>query len=771
VIGNMNYEGGCNPINIPYITGLGWQRWREIVHQYAQNDYQALPPSGFPLGNIQGGFGWLDFYGLELGLLCFPPDSASSGQYPFYDRWGDSFNVTTEFVVVDLARSLASYASLMARTGVAGAPYARTATSISGLPASIPVERSITTTFHAPGADLTGARIVWEARNQEPSIGPSFTFSAKDPGAQWVEAEALLPDGRRLFCRTNFTATFSTSIPPNRYQSAPLTPTPEFAALYHVDGTLTDATGKNAALRLAGNARMDQSNVGWMAVRAGRALRFDDLGDTATVTIPPRFLYTNGTSEITLEAMVFVEQHKAWNRTSVNMLSLEGAWNVSIKWFEDIYTGPHAGGGTMLDVSGAALAGAMPLAQWHHLSISIFPGSYAVRVNGATVKVVSGSELAAWNGASPVLELGNFSGWIDEIAIRSRVGGAPAPVANLVATAISPTQIALTWVDLSTNEHGFRIYRSTDNLNFTEVAEVSANVTGWTQNSLQPNTRYYFAVSSFNAHGESLEVVATETTTGSLPGLPTGLTASAQGGGIRLNWNAVTGATSYEIKRSTFPVGNWQTLISGVTTTSYLDAGVPSGVAHYYSVVAVNSIGESASSASVYATVPSPTANVRFLGVNTSRKGNWIGTIGWDGYILAGDAEVVPEYANVSLSNQLEWLSNSPSNDPRALQNPAGMGRIVSWWYSATSFDVDIRFTDGQFHKVAMYTVDWEKTRDQRMDVIDAATGRILHSSSFGGASIGAYVEYSVQGHVKIRYTRVKGPNAVLAGVFFDPAP
>jgi len=89
LLGNLNYEGGCNPVNITYVTGLGWKRQREVVHQWAQNDRRVLPPTGIPLGNIQGGFGWLEHYKRELGLLTFPPDSAEASPYPFYDRWGD----------------------------------------------------------------------------------------------------------------------------------------------------------------------------------------------------------------------------------------------------------------------------------------------------------------------------------------------------------------------------------------------------------------------------------------------------------------------------------------------------------------------------------------------------------------------------------------------------------------------------------------------------------------------------------------------------------
>ncbi|MHB8521224.1 MAG: glycoside hydrolase family 9 protein [Limisphaerales bacterium] len=108
---NMNYEGGCNPVNVTYVTGLGWKRQRETVGQYAQNDRRVLPPSGLPLGNVQGGFAnTLYYYATELNELSFPQDGASTAPDPFYDRWGESYNVTTEFVVLNQARSLASLA-------------------------------------------------------------------------------------------------------------------------------------------------------------------------------------------------------------------------------------------------------------------------------------------------------------------------------------------------------------------------------------------------------------------------------------------------------------------------------------------------------------------------------------------------------------------------------------------------------------------------------------------------------------------------------------
>ena len=56
------------------------------------------------------------------------------------------------------------------------------------------------------------------------------------------------------------------------------------------------------------------------------------------------------------------------------------------------------------------------------------------------------------------------------------IAGSPAVVGDLTAAIVSATQIDLTWVDSSDNELGFRIERSTDGINFTEVATQDVDV-------------------------------------------------------------------------------------------------------------------------------------------------------------------------------------------------------------------------------------------------------------------------------------------------------
>ena len=41
ILGNFNYEAGCNPVDVCYVAGLGWKRPRLMVDQYAANAGRA----------------------------------------------------------------------------------------------------------------------------------------------------------------------------------------------------------------------------------------------------------------------------------------------------------------------------------------------------------------------------------------------------------------------------------------------------------------------------------------------------------------------------------------------------------------------------------------------------------------------------------------------------------------------------------------------------------------------------------------------------------
>jgi phosphatidylinositol-3-phosphatase len=81
----------------------------------------------------------------------------------------------------------------------------------------------------------------------------------------------------------------------------------------------------------------------------------------------------------------------------------------------------------------------------------------------------------------------------------------PAAPGNLSATAVSASQINLTWTDNSANETGFHIYRSTNGTTFVLVGAVGSGTTSFANTGLQRNTKYYYRVRAFNASGESAD--------------------------------------------------------------------------------------------------------------------------------------------------------------------------------------------------------------------------------------------------------------------------
>jgi hypothetical protein len=80
---------------------------------------------------------------------------------------------------------------------------------------------------------------------------------------------------------------------------------------------------------------------------------------------------------------------------------------------------------------------------------------------------------------------------------------APAAPSALTASALSGSQIKLNWADNSTNETGFKIERSTDGVNFTQVTTTAAGATTYTDSGLASANTYFYRVRATNSSGNS----------------------------------------------------------------------------------------------------------------------------------------------------------------------------------------------------------------------------------------------------------------------------
>ncbi|HEY1906377.1 MAG TPA: fibronectin type III domain-containing protein, partial [Myxococcaceae bacterium] len=138
----------------------------------------------------------------------------------------------------------------------------------------------------------------------------------------------------------------------------------------------------------------------------------------------------------------------------------------------------------------------------------------------------------------------------------------------------------------------------------------STGGTTFTNTGLTNGTTYFYVVSAVNASGESgNSTQVSATPQGATPQPPTGLGATPGNAQVSLSWTASSGATSYNVKRSTVSGGPYTT-VGSTGGTTFTNTGLTNGTTYFYVVTAVNASGESGSSAQVSATpqaaVPAP---------------------------------------------------------------------------------------------------------------------------------------------------------------------
>lgn len=150
------------------------------------------------------------------------------------------------------------------------------------------------------------------------------------------------------------------------------------------------------------------------------------------------------------------------------------------------------------------------------------------------------------------------------------------------------------------------------------------------------------------------------------PSIPSGLTASSGSNQfVNLTWNASSGATAYNIKRSTTVDGYYATLAT-LTGLSYTNFGVTNGLTYYYKVAAVGSGGPSSDSAAAAATPAGPTHIPGAMQVSLAGYYNREGIV-TDGRTFSGGFDGVgTAFSSTLLGTSLEWnnlvFNFGPSN-------------------------------------------------------------------------------------------------------------
>jgi titin len=221
----------------------------------------------------------------------------------------------------------------------------------------------------------------------------------------------------------------------------------------------------------------------------------------------------------------------------------------------------------------------------------------------------------------------------------------PAAPSGLVASPFSTSAIALVWNDNSPNETGFKIERSTDGVNFTQIDSVGANVATYNDSGLTSGQTYFYRVRAYNTAGNSAYTNVASSSPFTLPAAPSNLVATAGTNKIDLIWaDNSNNESGFKIERSTDGVTFTQIFGNDDDLTSYSDVNVSVGTTYYYRVRATNPAGDSAYTNIASAKVSAPTGSVYLSDIPWTSATNGYGPVEKDtsnGSINAGDGRPI----------------------------------------------------------------------------------------------------------------------------------
>jgi hypothetical protein len=252
--------------------------------------------------------------------------------------------------------------------------------------------------------------------------------------------------------------------------------------------------------------------------------------------------------------------------------------------------------------------------------------------SGAARVLVFSNPYVNWNGhaagiayeSSPSTSAENARTLINTAATvaafrGSRVAStAPAAPSSMIIRGNTYNNVTVVWSDNSGNETGFKLERSSDGVNFAEIATLGADTTSHGDSSVAAGTTYYFRVRAYNSVGTSTYSNTVSVTTPEVPPppplAPSSVTAVDNGDGTAsASWSGnATNVASYEVRRERFDSrkGTWgSSTVAATVPGSVLSIVDQTGAGTYrYFVVAANAGGRSAAAGPANVTVTSPTA-------------------------------------------------------------------------------------------------------------------------------------------------------------------
>lgn len=193
----------------------------------------------------------------------------------------------------------------------------------------------------------------------------------------------------------------------------------------------------------------------------------------------------------------------------------------------------------------------------------------------------------------------------------------PAPYA--VYASPDSGQVPLRWLQ-SFGATSYNVLRSTNGGSSYVTVATGVTNASYIDKSVASSTTYHYAIQAVNAAGTSSNSPADSATTAATPPVPTGLLALSGNAQATLLWNASSGATNYNVKRSTTS-GSGYVTVTNVPNLNAVSPGLANGTTYYFVVSAIGAAGESADSSEVAVTPVGSASAVLFW--NGTVNGTW----------------------------------------------------------------------------------------------------------------------------------------------------
>jgi subtilisin family serine protease len=244
------------------------------------------------------------------------------------------------------------------------------------------------------------------------------------------------------------------------------------------------------------------------------------------------------------------------------------------------------------------------------------------------------------------------------------------------------------------------------------------------------------------------------------PDIPQFGTTNGYLSGTSMSAPFVTGIIALEAAAnpSASPAQLKQALLGGTTYDPYLAAtnGTPakvatSGVANAYNAVQ-NILND-------------------YVSTDTVRQGSWSNFYGSNGAYVVGESTSFPSFVTVNQTGGSPVILDDTTKNLAGLELTTDPTQRISAYEAAASTEsINMNFTDGQAHQVALYIADLDnKKRVETVELIDNVSGDVLNAQTISKFKNGEYLLYDLRGNVSLKLVNDSGPGVVYSGLFFDP--